>query len=167
MLFIERAQREDDPWSGHMAFPGGRVDPTDTDAQAAAERETWEEVGLSLEGATFVGQLDDKQGNPRTHATLIISAYVYRIEHEPDLALNHEVAQALWVPVAALCEPSRHVFHRAHEIEFPGIHVGEPGRHVVWGLTYSFLETFFETVEHPLPDRWSEELQRFRRSRGR
>jgi hypothetical protein len=38
-------------------------------------------------------------------------------------------------------------------MEFPGILVGEPGRHVVWGLTYRFLELFMDAIEHPLPDR--------------
>src|SRR5262245_41364530 len=48
LLFIERARREGDPWSGHMAFPGGRRDPKDTDLAATAARETHEEVGLGL-----------------------------------------------------------------------------------------------------------------------
>ena len=69
VLFIERARWEGDPWSGHMAFPGGRVDPSDRDARAAAERETLEEVGLRLSGAERIGRLDDRQGNPRTHGT--------------------------------------------------------------------------------------------------
>ena len=50
ILFIERSTREDDPWSGHMAFPGGRVEAADANTRAAAERETLEEVGVSLAG---------------------------------------------------------------------------------------------------------------------
>jgi hypothetical protein len=41
-------------------------------------------------------------------------------------------------------------------MEFPGILVGRPERHVVWGLTYRFLEVFFQAIERPLPDRWSD-----------
>ena len=40
------------------------------------------------------------------------------------------------------------------ELHFPGILVGAPERHVVWGLTYRFLEVFFEIVGQPLPNRW-------------
>ena len=163
-LFIERARHEGDPWSGHMAFPGGRVDPTDTGPQAAAERETLEEVGVSLEGARLLGRLDDKQGNPRTHSTLVISAFVYHVPERPRLAPNHEVAQAFWFPVASLLDSARHVPYPAHELEFPGICVGDPDRHIVWGLTYSFLESFFASVERPLPNRWPVEMKRYDRS---
>ena len=45
VLLIERAEKPGDPWSGHMAFPGGRLDPSDPDPRFTAERETFEEVG--------------------------------------------------------------------------------------------------------------------------
>ncbi|MCA9639821.1 MAG: NUDIX domain-containing protein, partial [Myxococcales bacterium] len=48
VLLIRRAEHEGDPWSGHMAFPGGRHDPTDPDLLTTARRETLEEVGLDL-----------------------------------------------------------------------------------------------------------------------
>ena len=165
-LFIERARHAGDPWSGHMAFPGGRVDPGDVDGQQAAERETLEEVGLSLEGAELLGRLDDKRGNPRTQPELVISAFVYHAPTPGALSINHEVQEAMWFPLAALLDSVNHVAYKAHaEIEFPGILVGNPDRHIVWGLTYSFLETFFEVIEKPLPDRWTEDLRAY--SRGR
>lgn len=164
VLFIERAHREGDPWSGHMAFPGGRVDPGDADARSAAERETFEEVGVSLARAEFLGRLDDRQGNPRTHGTLIISAFVYVLDHSPPLVPNYEVAQAFWFPLRALHEPENHVPYTAHrELDFPGILVGDPERHIVWGLTYSFLEGFFSVLGKPLPDRWTDEMRSFAR----
>ncbi|MDP5071772.1 MAG: NUDIX domain-containing protein, partial [Congregibacter sp.] len=48
VLMIRRAEREGDPWSGQMAFPGGRMDKTDANGYAVAVRETHEEVGLLL-----------------------------------------------------------------------------------------------------------------------
>jgi len=164
VLFIERARREGDPWSGHMAFPGGRVDPADADARAAAERETHEEVGLPLEGARYLGRLDDRQGNPATHAALVISAFVYAVQDPPVLVPNYEVETAFWFPVRELLEPRRHVpYPGRQDLEFPGILVGEPDRHIVWGLTYSFLEVFFSLVGNPLPDRWSPEMRAYTR----
>jgi len=165
-LFIERARHEGDPWSGHMAFPGGRVDPGDADGRAAAERETLEEVGVCLGDAELLGRLDDKKGNPRSHTReLVISAFVYHLPEPGALRTNHEVEEAFWFPLGGLLDASNHVaYTTTHgELEFPGILVGAPGRHVVWGLTYSFLESFFEVVGRPLPNRWSEELRAYSR----
>ncbi len=154
LLFIERAKHPDDPWSGHMAFPGGRVDPGDPDERAAAERETLEEVGIALDRAEVLGQLDDIQGRaagrPRR---LVISAFVYAAPPGARPCANYEVESAFWVPIGHLLEDQRHVdtpFARG----FPGIQVGEPDRHVVWGLTYRFLELFLARIGNPLPERW-------------
>ncbi len=158
VLFIERALREGDPWSGHMAFPGGRVDPGDSHPRDAAERETREEVGVGLGGAEVFGRLDDMQGHRAAgHAGIVISAFVYHVPDPPQLVLNHEVRKAFWFPLRELRDPGRHVEYRRAGLaaRFPGILVGEPERHVVWGLTYRFLEHFFQVVGRPLPDRWS------------
>jgi 8-oxo-dGTP pyrophosphatase MutT (NUDIX family) len=158
LLFIERAQREGDPWSGHMAFPGGRVGSGDPSARRAAERETLEEVGLRLDEAERIGRLDDMEGHRVAGVpALVISAFVYHVPEPRPLAPNHEVRAAFWFPVADLLDPERHVDYRERRLDgwlLPGILVGEPERHVVWGLTYRFLESFFEILGTPLPDRW-------------
>jgi hypothetical protein len=90
----------------------------------------------------------------------VISAFVYRSEGEELLAPNHEVREAFWFPLPALLDPTRFVERpmRRSEVDlaFPGILIGEPVRHVVWGLTYRFLEGFFRVVGRPLPDRWTQ-----------
>lgn len=153
MLFIERSRRVGDPWSGQMAFPGGRLDPDDADARAAAERETREEVALDLGGAELLGQLDDLHAGVRVVAPLVLSAFVYRIAGSPILRLNHEVREALWISLSSLLEPTRHIRYRWGPTRFPGIVVGEPDRHVVWGLTHQLVEGFFRlggvTLPHP------------------
>jgi len=158
VLLIERARRAGDPWSGHMAFPGGRVSRRDTSPRAAAERETYEEVGLELGGAHHLGQLDDLEGRHAGRpAGLVVSAFVYHHPAPGPLAANHEVEEILWVPVRDLAAVERHVDHRAPaagDRSYPGILVGRPDRHVVWGLTYRFLELFFEVGGSPLPPRW-------------
>jgi 8-oxo-dGTP pyrophosphatase MutT (NUDIX family) len=151
VLFIERARHPTDPWSGHMAFPGGRVDPGDRGAQAAAERETREEVGVDLADAEALGRLDDLRAGIPLVAPLILSAFVYRVDERPQLSPNHEVESAFWVPVATLLDPARHVGWRWGPTRVPGILVGEPDRHVVWGLTYQLLDGFFRLVGRPLP----------------
>jgi 8-oxo-dGTP pyrophosphatase MutT (NUDIX family) len=157
VLFIERARREGDPWSGHMAFPGGRVDPGDRSARRAAERETFEEVGVSLVGAERLGRLDDMRGHQAAgHASLVISAFVYHVPDPPPLVPSDEVQCAFWFPLGDLLDPRRYVDYRfgpSSEWRYPGILVGEPERHVVWGLTYRFLESFFAALGRPLPER--------------
>lgn len=160
VLFIERARHEGDPWSGHMAFPGGRVDAEDPDSRHAAERETFEEVGLDLQGAERLGRLDDLQGRRASGVPqLVVSGFIYCIERAPNLVLNREVREAFWFPLAELHAAERFVpyrIERAPELEFPGILVGEPDRHIVWGLTYRFLEVFFHAIAQPLPERWGD-----------
>ena len=154
VLFIERAEHPGDPWSGHMAFPGGRVDPGDTTPQHAAERETREEVGIELASAERLGRLDDVEGAPPGFDSLVVSAFVYHLEPRVTPTLNYEVRDALWVPMATLLDSSRHVPffwpREQREMHYPGILVGQPERHVVWGLTYRFVELFFTALGHPI-----------------
>ncbi|MCY3592115.1 MAG: CoA pyrophosphatase [Acidobacteria bacterium] len=154
-LFIERSKKPQDPWSGQMAFPGGRHDETDRDLRHTAERETIEEVGLSLEGARLIGRLDDQTGQRAGQGRqLRIAAFVYEVAPGAgnDLVPNYEVAEAFWVPLAWFEEPSRVIDYRHPpypEVSFPGVVVGDPERHVVWGLTFRFLCAFFEILQRP------------------
>jgi hypothetical protein len=144
-----------------MAFPGGRVDLPRESPEQAAERETLEEVGLSLARGERLGRLDDLEGHHAGRANgMVISAFVY---HLPDpgvlIRQESEVREAFWVPVRELVAPARQVrraFRGTGSFEFPGIVVGEPDRHVVWGLTYRFLEVFFRALGRPFPDSWQE-----------
>jgi 8-oxo-dGTP pyrophosphatase MutT (NUDIX family) len=148
LLFIERARRDGDPWSGHMALPGGRVEVTDVDAWATAERETSEEIGLDLSAAERLGQLDDLHGGARQ---ITVSAHGYWLEGaRPALVLNHEVADALWIPLSELSDPSRFIVYRYPRNpnqDFPGIVVS--GDRVVWGLTLRLLKDLFARLQHP------------------
>lgn len=154
VLLIERSRREGDPWSGHMAFPGGRLGPEDSHVRDAAERETLEEVGLALAGSSRLGRLDDLEGHHAGHAAgMVISAYVYHLPEPAPLVTNHEVQETFWVALGDLRDRARHVEFRYPARagrSFPGIVVGAPERHVVWGLTYRFLEIFFDVLERPL-----------------
>jgi 8-oxo-dGTP pyrophosphatase MutT (NUDIX family) len=166
LLFIERARKEGDPWSGHMAFPGGREEPIDPNLRSTAERETLEEVGLDLAGAEILGRLDDLEGRRDGRPSgMVISAFVYHVERPPPLRLEKsEVEQAFWFPVRDLADPGRHVPYRWRHangvnLEMPGIRVGKSEAHVVWGLTYRFVEILMGLLERPLPARWKEEVE--------
>ena len=150
ILLIQRAHKKGDPWSGQMAFPGGHIEATDASPQAAAERETEEEVGFSLAHGECLGRLDDQHASM---AKMVISAFVYVLD-PPEIVPNYEVKAALWVPVTQLLNPVHHLEYAypppAGPIRSPGIRVGDSSQ-VVWGITYRFLKHLFEVAGSPLP----------------
>jgi 8-oxo-dGTP pyrophosphatase MutT (NUDIX family) len=149
VLFIERASCEGDPWSGDIAFPGGRIDEGDASPQAAAERETLEEVGLSLGSAAALGRLDDMFGMKSTTSGIVVSAFVYYVRQPSALTPNHEVQEAFWFPIHELLDRRRQVAHLEERgLQSPGIVVADDGQQVVWGLTYRFLTHFLEILGH-------------------
>jgi len=149
VLLIRRAERAGDPWSGHMAFPGGRASEDDPDLLATAIRETREEVGLDLEGSDVLGRLDDLPATSRGKRTgLVIAPYVFAIEKEPSLALNYEVAEAVWTPLEPLVSGASATtfayFWEGQTLSLPALQVGP---HVVWGLTYQMLRMLFDAID--------------------
>lgn len=145
MFFIERAQNENDPWSGQIAFPGGNHDHADSDAVATAIRETDEEVGIVLPAESLIGRLNDQQGRNNYHSLdLVISCFVFEIQDHHITHNNYEVADSFWVDVAHLNDVANRVAHRtSYSPEpYPGILLDSS--RVLWGLTYRFVEMFLE-----------------------
>ncbi len=155
VLLIERAVREGDPWSGHMAFPGGRLERSDGSSRTTARRETFEEVGIELGNAEYLGRLDDIEGNPRTSPTLVVAAHAFFLSENQRFELAPtEVQEAFWFPLVDMLEESRSVEYKIAqrpEASYPGILVGSPDRHVVWGLTYRFIENLLNVLGHSIP----------------
>ena len=110
LLFIRRSVRANDPWSGHMAFPGGRLEETDETLWETAERETFEEVGLRLDGSCCrLGGLSEvvspiKVFQNRTRR-VVVTPYIYFVERRPPLHPNEEVAATHWFSIADLQAP--------------------------------------------------------------
>ncbi len=158
VLLIERAIFEGDPWSGHMAFPGGRMETADDSTRVTAVRETFEEVGVELEHAEYLGHLEDLVGNRRVSPRMVVAAHAFYLQEHQEFALDPaEVQQAFWFPLADLHEESRQVEHIIPElpdIRFPGIVVGDPDRHIVWGLTLRFLERMLQVIDRPFREPW-------------
>jgi len=152
-LLVERARFAGDPWSGHLALPGGRRQAGDADLRATAERETLEEVGLDLATATFLGRHDDLHG---TVQPIVVATFVYRVDQAAPLVPNAELVAAEWCALARLHAPARqetwNITWRGRALALPAVRVlDDPARPVLWGLTYRLLETLFARTDDPLP----------------
>jgi 8-oxo-dGTP pyrophosphatase MutT (NUDIX family) len=166
ILMIKRAEREGDPWSGHMAFPGGRMDSTDANGYAVAVRETEEEVGLSLdERDECIGRLSDLSARPhRGTFGMAVSPFVFRLDREVRFTPNYEVAEVVWVPLEFLADTD----NREEMIwSYKGARMPVPcyrfeGR-CIWGLSLMMLDELLDLVEGRNPKRPHWRQPRFRR----
>jgi 8-oxo-dGTP pyrophosphatase MutT (NUDIX family) len=147
LLLIRRAEREGDPWSGHMALPGGRSAPDDRDAEATAARETREEVGIDVERfGRRLGPLDVLTPMSDRAPRITVSPFVFAVPPDAEPVPNHEVAQAIWVPLAELAEPgaATEYLHEMGDGTFMSFPAYGARGNVVWGLTHRILTGFLE-----------------------
>ncbi len=146
-LAIKRAEHETDPWSGHMALPGGRRDDEDESLFATAVRETQEEVGIDLsQVGRLLGQLDDVTPRTRRIPAIAISPFVIAVGADVVARTSTEVESAVWVPLHVMVDEAHRGTLRLELLpdrEFPTI---EYGGHVIWGLTLSILHQFEEVL---------------------
>ena len=135
VLMMRRAEKVGDPWSGHMAFPGGRYEPDDLNLRRTAERETWEEVGVELPNHAYLGPL-----TPLNHPRMNVNAFVYQLMQVPDLKCNHEVAETFWFTFDELTDARNrqpYAFtYKDKEMTFPSIQTQGA---IVWGISHQFL----------------------------
>ncbi|MGF1508640.1 MAG: NUDIX hydrolase [Myxococcota bacterium] len=102
VLFIRRAEHPRDPWSGHMAFPGGRVEPWDSDPLQAAVRETDEEVSVQLSTPDLIGPLSPIQAPHRgRRSPLLVHPFVFEVpRHTQTRPDTREVQETVWIPLS-------------------------------------------------------------------
>jgi 8-oxo-dGTP pyrophosphatase MutT (NUDIX family) len=149
LLMIKRAEYAGDPWSGHIALPGGREEPGDRTLENTAIRETREETALDLthDGLLF-GRLDDLGPRSAPLPPITITPFLFVYGAPGIVTLSPEVAEAFWVPVDALRDP-----RASHEIvlELTGgprrVPSFEHEGRIIWGLTERILRQFLALAE--------------------
>jgi 8-oxo-dGTP pyrophosphatase MutT (NUDIX family) len=150
VLLIRRAEHPDDPWSGHMAFPGGRRQEEDRSDADTAIRETREEVGVDLRAhGSLVTRLADVAAVARGKRTgLTIAPFVFALHADVVLTFDPaEVSEALWAPLGPLARGEGGGTMR-YEVEGQVIVLPclDVAGHRVWGLTYRMLQLLFEAI---------------------
>ena len=149
VLLIRRAEHAGDPWSGHMALPGGRSEPGDPDLLATAIRETAEEVGLALRPEHLIGTLDDVAPRTPVLPPIAVRPFIFSLPDPPALRPNPEVASVRWVYLDHLLHPetyhSARLEIRRESREFPAYRLDDG---VVWGMTERILSNLLALLRY-------------------
>lgn len=152
ILFIQRASHDLDPWSGHIAFPGGKMEDGELECQTAC-RETLEETGIDLQNGRYLGQLSDIVG---ANLPVRVSCCLFSIDRlgcHP--ILNEEVKELFWVKLSDLSDPGRHLqSHVAFgdkRFEVPAIKLTDVSKPVLWGITYRLVMQFLSILDGNSP----------------
>ena len=140
LLLIRRAERAGDPWSGHLALPGGRYHAADADLLATAIRETQEETGIHLERDWCRAQLDDLVPRTPTLPPIVVRPFVFLVPEAVTPGVSSEVGYSTWLPLAHLVADgvfrARPVVIRGESRVVEGYQLPEG---FLWGMTERIL----------------------------
>jgi len=138
VLLIRRTERQGDPWSGQIAFPGGHKAPTDQTSLETAHREAWEEVGIQLSEHELLGAFPLVYSRSRE---VEVSPFVFQLRHDVSVRKNDEVAESFWAPLSEL----QNIAVSKIEVQV------EEGRllvecylyrgHTIWGMTFRIMNS--------------------------
>lgn len=138
ILLVKRVENLADPWSGQMAFPGGKRTDKDQDLKQTIIRETREETDIDLlDRCRFLGVLTAMRSKPRPDVKIL--PFVILVQYEPKIRLNSkELENSFWVPVKDVVQGKSYA-----KFDFGETPAYIVRGKVVWGLTYRILESFF------------------------
>jgi 8-oxo-dGTP pyrophosphatase MutT (NUDIX family) len=147
VLMVRRATRASDPWSAHVALPGGRIEPGDASLLNTAIRETFEETGLDLTDAALLGTLSEIRTRSPHLPPIIVRPYVFAVDSRQPLVTSDEIAEVFWAPLSVLFSRERmlrtQVDARGMQISVDAIDF--EGR-IIWGMTERILRSLQDII---------------------
>jgi len=147
VLVVRRATVVGDPWSGHIALPGGRFEPADASLEQTARRETLEETGIDLSSSDCVAALTVVTPRAMKAPTISVAPFVFRYSGDRDVTMSVELVEAWWIPIAELqraeaWKMTTVLIRDGSTIEARSFQIRG---HVLWGLTERILDEFLRS----------------------
>jgi len=149
LLMMQRAAHPNDPWSGQMAFPGGKQDPEDQHITATAQREAFEEMQIPISGIERIGRLSDILARPyrAMKKPMVVSPLLFKANADFHPEPNKEVADWLWIPVSHFQDDANRQFMRINkaglEHQLPCYDYKDKR---VWGLSLLMIDELLKAL---------------------
>lgn len=144
-LLTERASYKG-THSAQISFPGGKIEPQDSNLQETALRETFEEVGINKKHISVIRELTDVYIPP---SNFLATPFFGFMNHKSDYSLNHEVATAIEVKVSDLLDDSNVesiLMNTSYMDQIP-VPCFKLENYVVWGATGMMLSEIKELIK--------------------
>ncbi|MBX3049206.1 MAG: CoA pyrophosphatase [Anaerolineales bacterium] len=146
LLYILRAQVQGDMHSGQVAFPGGRLDPHETQPEQAALREAQEEIGLEPSGVRLLGHMEEFITISNYRVTPVVGVIPWPFELHLQ---GSEVQRAFTIPLAWLADPAnreerQRIAPDGHTLNV--VYFTEYDRELLWGLTARITLNFLDAL---------------------
>jgi 8-oxo-dGTP pyrophosphatase MutT (NUDIX family) len=147
VLFIKRRELEGDPWSGHMAFPGGRHTENDEHILYTATREVLEETGIDLRESSILGTLDELVPGNRS---IRVTPFVALVSESTEVKMNEqELEDFFWIPISFFQDERNSSTHTIERMGSRFVFQSYlfSGKYVIWGMTLRILQDFLSKID--------------------
>ncbi len=140
LLLIKRSTKIKDPWSGHIAFPGGHYEEKDSSIFNTVIRETKEETGIDLlKSAEYLYPLPSS--SPLNMPELDVYPFVFKLSRDVDIKCDEEVEEYYWVPINSLKKEKNWVEFEGFKKKVESyVYIFDKKKIVIWGLTKRILD---------------------------
>jgi 8-oxo-dGTP pyrophosphatase MutT (NUDIX family) len=140
LFLVKRAEVEGDPWSGDMAFPGGKRSPEDKNIYQTAKRELWEETGIDLKEIEPIGVMPSEYSSVKSQMT--VQPIIFHFENMSNINLSHELQSYIWAPLKRL-ETTR----TRGIVKGLKVPIFKFKDETIWGLTFRMLNRIIEILK--------------------